>query len=298
MKTSHSMQLPTPLRRVLSAPKTLLCLLLLAAEPLLAEDVARLTGVTRASHDIQLSLPVEGVVADILVQEGQRVAAGESLLQLENTLQAVEAKRREIIKNDTARIRSLEHNLAIISSLLKASETLYGESGSISEDEVKKLDMQHATLAGELQGLKMQKKRETVEHEAALEEMKRRILTAPRAGIVSEILVEEGEWATPQQAVVRLVDPSKCYLELHIEERFARAYTVGDAVPVYMPMGSQEQQIEGRVLFVAPIADQASGLVRLKIGFDNIKSEVWPGLSAFILPASDSQIAIGEADAR
>lgn len=288
-------------KRIIATPlrfgKFLLCLGACLA-PLALADGVRLTGVTRASHDIQLSLPVEGVVASVLVQEGQRVDAGESLLQLENALQAAEAKRREIIKNDTAQLRTLEHNLSIVKSLLEASTALFGESGSISEEEVKKLDMQHASLAGELQALQMQKQRETVEYEAALEELDRRTLTAPRSGIVSEILVEEGEWTTPQQAVVRLVDPSQCYLELYVEERFARTYVAGDTVPVLMPVGSEEREISGRVLFVAPIADQASGLVRLKIGFDNNDGEVWPGLSASILlPQDDAPVVIGDADA-
>jgi len=284
---------------VLISAKYILFFLILFSPPGMAEAL-RLTGVTRASHDIQLSLPVEGVVSRILVEEGQRVAAGESLLQLENALQKAEARRREIIKDDTAHIRTLKHNLDIVKSLFENSKALYGETGSISEEEVKKLDMQHATLSGELKALEMQKKRELVEYQAALEDLKRRTLTAPRAGIVSEILVEAGEWATPQQAVVRLVDPEKCYLELHVEERFARAYKAGDTVPVFMPVGSSEQQIEGHVLFVAPIADQASGLVRLKIGFDNNDGEVWPGLSASIEPRqqSASQVAIGDGDVR
>lgn len=259
----------------------------------------RFVGVTRASHDIQLVVPVEGVVAKVLVAEGQRVAKGETLLSLDDALQQAEAHRRELIKEDMSRINTLKHNVEIVKSLLDASRALFGESGSISEEEVKKLEMQHISLQGELFSLQAQKKREAVEYQSALQDLQRRTLAAPRAGIVSEILVEAGEWATPQQAVVRLVDPSECYLELHIEERHARAFRAGEDVAVTMAIGAEPQQIPGHILFVAPIADQASGLVRVKIGFNNRDGEVWPGLPASVaLPDNPSGLAVGEADAR
>lgn len=245
-------------------------------------DTPKFIGVTRASHDVQLALPVEGLVTRIEVEEGQRVEAGQSLLHLDNQLQASEARRRELIKDDTAQIRTLEHNLKIVKSLLEASRQLFGETGSISEEEVKKLEMQYVTMDGEYQSLLMQKKRETVEYQAALEDLKRRTLSAPRAGIVSEILVETGEWATPQQAVVRLVDPQQCHLELQVEERFARHFSPGADIPVLIGSVGDEREIAGRVDFVSPVADQASGLVRVKIGFDNRAAEIWPGMPAAV----------------
>ena len=62
----------------------------------IAESDRVKTGITYAKHDIDMSLPVDGVVEKIHVKIGDRVAAGEPLFTLKN-LEA-EAEKKQIIK--------------------------------------------------------------------------------------------------------------------------------------------------------------------------------------------------------
>ena len=122
----------------------------------------------------------------------------------------------------------------------------------------------------------------SVEVQIANTEVQRRVLYAPISGIVTDVRVEVGEWARAGEAVVRLVDPSRCYLVVNIEERFARRLTVGSATTVFVATGAEEIPTPGQVVFVSPVADRASGLVRVKIEFANHDGHLWPGMPASI----------------
>lgn len=242
----------------------------------------RFVGVTEPIHDLKLSVPVEGIVASVSVREGQRVQAGAELLRLDDRLQRYEAQRRKAILDDRAKLETARHNEAVLASMLETTRSLYQQTGSVSAEEVKRLEIQHANALGELRALEQDEIREAIELDIARRELERRALQAPRGGRVTMVGVSVGEWARPGEAIVRIVDPSRCYLVVNIDERFARLLKEGDQIPVYVTAGDQELERAGQVLVVSPVADPASGLVRVKIEFGNEDGEIWPGMPASI----------------
>lgn len=256
-----------------------ICSLLLVTS---AQANQRFIGVTEAIHDVELSLQVDGIAAAIKVEEGQRVKEGAELLRLDDRLQAYESQRRRVVLEDQSRLQTARHNEAILASMLKTSRELFDRTGSVSAEEVKKLEMQHANALGELQALEKEEKREAIELDIAKTEVERRALYAPISGVVTDVRVEVGEWARAGEAVVRVVDTSRCYLVVNIEERFARQLSAGSETSVYVATGNEELLTPGKVLFVSPVADRASGLVRVKIEFANQEGKIWPGMPASV----------------
>ena len=259
--------------RTLAAAALLVCLSAPAAR---AGSVFE--GIVKPIHEVELAFPLDGVIARIFVKEGARVSRGERLMQLDDSLQKLEVSRREAIYLDRAEIESNKKNLPILKGQFEGSRELFQKSTAVSRDEVQNLEMQYYTLAGKIDVAEARKAQEKIEFEIAREMLAHYTLSAPFTGVITDIKHEVGEWAKSGGAMVTAADTSVCYAEFNIEERYARTLRVGNLVPLRVHEGSELVKKTGRVTYIAPVADKASALVRIKVEFENRNGRTVPGV--------------------
>lgn len=239
-------------------------------------------GIVKPLHEVALALPLDGVVAKILVKEGARVKKGDGLIQLDDTLQKLEVSRKEAINNDRAELEANKKNVLIVEGLLATSRELYRKSAAVSRDEVNNLEMQYHSLAGKIEMAEARKKQEGIEFQIARELLSRYLLVSPVNGYVTAIKRDVGEWVKTGEIIVTAADTSVCYAEFNIEERYARNLRADKQLPLKVREGDALVQRTGRVIYVAPVADMASALVRVKVEFDNRNGKTVPGVLAQI----------------
>jgi RND family efflux transporter MFP subunit len=239
-------------------------------------------GVIYPTRDLTLSVSVSGVVSRVPVKIGQRVRAGQPLLELESDLQAIELRRRRTILEDLSEKTSIEERHRILERLFKDATKLYEQTGSISREELMKLQIELVSVAGRRDQLLLEKKREQHEVDLALQEKQMRVLVAPVSGVVTSIKVDTGEWATPGQPIVRLVDESTVELRTNLSQAAARLLNRGDAIEVVLDDPAQPTPLQGKVGFLSPVADAASGLVELRITLPNGERRIRPGVKGRI----------------
>ena len=109
-----------------------------------------------------------------------------------------------------------------------------------------------------------------------------RLLEAPIAGVVTAVEVDVGEWATPGQPVVRLVDESEVELRVDLSQAAARRLKVGDGVQARLDDLGADGAVSGRVSFLSPVADAASGLVEMRVRIPNADRRIRPGVKGRI----------------
>ncbi len=240
-------------------------------------------------HDITLSAGVAGLVMKRLVLPGQSVKANQVLLQLDDRLQTIESDRRKVIFEDQSELVAARERTRILSTLLKDARAVFKETGSISKDELLRLEAEHVASSGRMDQLVAQKKREKLDYESAERERLQRHITAPINGVVTKVIPQVGEWAKPGDPIILLVDPSTAVLRLAIPHAEAGALKVGSNQSIQMESGSAVPQITGRVTFVSPVADPASGLVQIEITFSNPKRGIKPGIKGSIEVSSTGQ---------
>ncbi len=68
----------------------------------------------------------------------------------------------------------------------------------------------------------------------------------------------------------------------NIEERLGMKLTKGQSVHLEIQTGSKSLKKKGTIVFVSPVVDPASGLLKVKAQFDNSGGEIWPGVSGFM----------------
>lgn len=240
-------------------------------------------GLVYSEHDIQLSAPVVGLVQRLLVQPGDRVVAGQNLVELEDSVQRIEVKRRtHVFRDNTEYVASVER-LELASKLWKISQEVNAATQSISEEELLKMQLEISGAAGKVAQLKAQKKREQIELEAAQAEVALRTLRAPVAGVVTDVLFDPGEWARLGEVVLKMADLSHVELRLNVPPAFAARLKKGDALSGFFE--SSKNSVMGVVKFVSPVVDAASGLVDVRVRFPNPTGEVRPGLKGTVRAA-------------
>ena len=165
-------------------------------------------GLLQPLHDVTLSSGVGGVVASRRVRPGSQVRAGQVLMVLDDRLQSVEAERRRVILDDTSELKATEERLRINRGLYEDAKKVFEKTGSISRDELARLEAEYLATQGRLEQLQAQKKRERLEQQGAVQEQQMRQLVAPVAGVVTKVDIEPGEFAKAGEPLVRLVDAS------------------------------------------------------------------------------------------
>lgn len=235
-------------------------------------------GIVYPSRDLALSLGVGGLVSVVNVEVGKKVEAGQVLLSLDDRLANIEVERRRVVAEDRSELRTLEDRLAILDELYGNAAKLFELTGGISQEEVQKLKLEISDTRGRIEQFKTRKVREVLEYKAAEQERLSLRLLAPVSGVVTRVDLDVGEWSKPGEAVLQMVDTSKCYLRASVSNAAARNLKLGAIMPIQID-GAAHASIKGRLSYIAPVADAASGLVELRVMFDNPRGQVRPGAS-------------------
>jgi RND family efflux transporter MFP subunit len=227
------------------------------------------TGVVKSNYDINLAFPIDGIVGKVLVREGVRVQKGQELMRLQDEMAKLEVLRRKLVWEDYSGINNAEKEVGLLKQVYDATKALYERSGSVTKDEMIGVEVRYLSSFGKWQGLLESKKREEIEYRMSEEMLSQHVLRAPVDGIVVAVDIEPGEWARAGEVVLRLVDPAICYVETNILIENRHFLPVGTKVA----LGNRR----GEVVFVSPVADQGSGLVQVRIKFENSDGGIIPG---------------------
>jgi RND family efflux transporter MFP subunit len=241
------------------------CLILLAGlAPARAATISA-TGLTEPILDAVLSTPVTGIVQARKFQEGAFIKEGTVLVELDRGLEELEVARRQLA-------------LEPLKSDLEASQFLFKQpKSSVSKEllDKKQLDFDVALA----------------EHELAREQLRRRSVIAPFDGTIIDFFVQLGEACQIQQPILRLVDTRRCYFVSHVESQTGYALKVGQAVELEIEAGRNPVRLTGKISFVSPVVDPASGLLKVKVIFENPDGAIRPGVAGkmFFQEASYAQ---------
>lgn len=236
-------------------------------------------GVVYSDKSLTLSSGVSGLVDDVLVTVGTPVKRLERLVALERKIQQLEVDRRYVILKDNSEVEAIRQKQEIISGKLKVAEHLYHNSKSISKDELDELLIESINLKGRFDQLKAQKEREKVEYQLSKAELSQREIFAPVDGIITKVHLKEGEWVRSGDPLIEMVNIDEVYIKLNVSDAVARKLAVGRKVSVDI---ENIKPVLGKLTFIAPIADSASGLVEMKVLVKNKNHLIRPGIKASV----------------
>ncbi|HUP45474.1 MAG TPA: efflux RND transporter periplasmic adaptor subunit, partial [Thermoanaerobaculia bacterium] len=214
-------------------------------------------GTVNACRRARLAPPSGGAIAALPVREGDRVQAGQVLLELWNEDTAAQA-RVAVEQSRSAVLRAEEVCVSAATAAREADRArkLHGD-GLLPDEQVDRAISSATTLRAACNAARADVQQGEARVAAARATLTRTVLRAPFAGVVAKITGEVGEFTTPSPPgiptppAVDLIDDSCLYVSAPIDEVDVARVRVGQ--PAYITIDALPgQRFAGRVRRVAP----------------------------------------------
>ncbi|HVP57664.1 MAG TPA: efflux RND transporter periplasmic adaptor subunit [bacterium] len=232
-----------------------------------------------------ISAKITGKVAEVLIDEGMHVEAGQVLARLDESdalavlrsAQADSAVAAAALEDLVVREANAARNLKRLQEL--------GTKNLVSDEN---LDDAQTAVASYQAQTKLAQERVTAARRSVQigrQGVENCVVRAPFAGIVVSKDAQPGEMVSPISAgggytrtgIATIVDMSSLEIEVDVNESYIARVTAGQRVQAVLD-AYPEWQIPATVRTVIPTADREKATVKVRIGFDQLDSRILPDM--------------------
>jgi RND family efflux transporter MFP subunit len=233
-----------------------------------------LSGSVRARTASLVATEVEGLVAQMLVREGDRVRSGQPLARLRTA--PLDLRRRAAV----AGLKEAEARLKLAERGLARARELFG-SGAIAQQQLDEASYEVDAWQGRVERLGA----EIAQIELDLE---RSAVPAPYAGVVVARRCDVGEWLEVGDPVAEMISLDDLEVEVEVPERYFHELKTGETATVRFE-SLPGVEVEGRIAAVVPRADLQARTFPLRVRFGAGGARVGAGMLAQVsLPVGDA----------
>ncbi len=263
--------------------RIVICLILLApsqvvlaeapvrVEPVSSHTIvqqANVSGTVTSPRSALLSTAVAGLVQEIVVDEGHRVEAGDTLLSLDAELAELSLDRAR------AEVRQSETALADARRRFADAEAV-GAERAIARTDIESLRAEvlsdEAALAASRAALR--------EQDAIVA---RHTLKAPFAGVISARNTEQGEWVNPGDGLLELVATSNLRFDFRVAQEYFAALTTDTPVEIALD-AVPDRTLRGRIDAIVPVKNPGARTFLVRVLTDDVGDgnalAITPGMS-------------------
>lgn len=222
--------------------------------------------ITRPSQDSILTFggPVE--TRRILARGGDRVRQGQIVIQGRDDEQQAALEVQRVRATDRSDVLTAEASLELAQSRFDAAEEAKAkEAINPSEYDERRIGLKAAKIA--LQAAEQRFKEEGLRLKQIEEQIKRFRLEAPFDGIVQEVMAELGQTTDERGPVIRIINIDPLYIDVpvRIDQTITLNLQPGKPAWLLLDVPGEPVVLNGKVLYVAPGADSASGTRRVRV---------------------------------
>ena len=228
--------------------RSLVPLLTALAAPLV-QAASPYIGYSEPYRIITVSAAEPGIIAELLVKEGDTVKTGQVLARLNNDVFAAELQiaRAEAEQATSRGSRIME----------------LARSGKATPEEAQRAQTEMSIRDAHVRRISAQ--------------IENRTMRSPVDGIVTDVKRDPSEAVSPAQAqVLTVVQIDKLVLNLFLPPEKTKSLQAGASLPIAIE--GTADKITAAVEFVSPVIDAASGTVRVKLVIDNSAGHLRAGL--------------------
>lgn len=218
------------------------------------QSVIQLVGTVESPRISMLSSEVEGLVKNILFDEGDFVNKGDLLVALEDSQLRIllEEAREKVVENRAIWERAEDE--------LKRNDELYK----------KKVISERVYIDSKLssEAAKSAYNRSKIAVQLLEDRMKKKKIFSPFAGVVIEKFVERGEWIQQGKNIAKLVQVDPLRIEVLVPEEVIPQVKKGDPARITFD-ALNHGNTEGKVSFILPVADSKTRTYPVRIELKN-----------------------------
>ena len=221
-------------------------------------DTSQYLAILKSRHSAILNPQVEGQVTKILVKSGDRVKAGDPLLQIDPM------KQEAMVSGQDAARAAQEANVRYAKISLERAQKLFA-AGVISKQDFDNAQTSYDAAVSQLKSLEEQVRQQRVE-------LHWYRVSAPMDGIVGDIPVRVGDRVTVSTLLTTVDEPGA--LEAYIYVPGSRAKELRLGLPVKLTDGQGVVQAETEIRFISPQVDPETQAVLAKAAVGNTRTHL------------------------
>jgi RND family efflux transporter MFP subunit len=245
--------------------------------------VLNASGYVTARRKATISAKITGKVAEVLIEEGMRVKAGQVLARLDNSNLKTSLDVAES-QLDSARL-----NLDETRALLKQADNEFRRATQLANQKIASqsdLDKAESDAVSIKARLARQEQDVTVaERQLAMwkQQLDDAIIRAPFDGVVTTKDVQPGEMISPVSAgggftrtgVCTIVDMESLEIEIDVNESYINRVAADQPVEATLDAYTT-WKIPCKVIAIIPTADRQKSTVKVRVGFDKLDPRILP----------------------
>lgn len=225
--------------------------------------------ITKPSADLALTFVRPGRIAEMLVKEGDTIKPGQLLARQEDEAELIELRGLKAQADDTTRVRAAAAQLDSKKEDLKRYEWAAGE-GAATQFEVEHARLEVVIGELSLELAKFQHEQDQFKYEQTKAQVDRLRLLSTVTGRVETIIKRAGESPNAQENVMRVVSIDPLWVDAPVPLALGMRLKVGDPAQVIFTTLGREV-LDGKVSFIAAVADAASGTITVRLEIANPK---------------------------
>lgn len=223
-------------------------------------------GTTAPSQSRQVGFDIRGVVAEVKVERGSRVKAGDVLMRLDDSEERAQLEVA-LLRTDVSK------QLAEAEARVKLAEVQYGrekanfDKGVSSEGLVQEREAELLVAQARLAQVEQEGKIAKAQHFAQLKRVEKYTRHSPIDGVIREITRREGENVDETRPVLEIVSIDPLYIDVRlVPTDVVRKLSVGQSIEVRYGAGSWKS---ATVNFIDPVGDARSGTRYFRLELPN-----------------------------
>ncbi len=224
----------------------------LIAKDTVLNHYINLQGTVASDQNVTLNPEMGGTITAVLVKEGQRVSAGQTLVKFDD--------------------QSLHDRVNEVQTQLNLATTTFERQANLWNQKIGS-EMQYLQTKAQKEGLEKTLK-------SIYTQINKMRITAPFSGIVDEIFFKKGELTGPQSPVLRLINLSKMYVEVEVPETYLKSIKKG--TPVILDFASIGKKINAKINEVSNYINPDNRSFKVRINLNNQDGALKPNLLANI----------------
>lgn len=242
-------------------------------------------------RSVEIAAAEMGTLANLAVEEGQEISAGDLLANLnEEVLAASLAVAKDMssaegqLKSAKAELRMQKERYDKILGLQKRRHA--------SQTEVDRAKAQLEIAEAKLESVQDDLRAKELDIQRIQAQLEQRRLRSPIDGVVTNVFKDVGEFVSPNDPKVLKVvqlNPLRAIFLVPQEQ----THRLREGASVTLSLG--EKSIAGKVEYVSPTADAQSGTCRVKIRINNEYNDLASGLPCYLegfsATSDDSKLA-------
>lgn len=220
--------------------------------------------------------PATGIIAEVNVDRGDWVEAGQQIARLDTVLQDLAVRNAELRAQSRAELEAAEARVVFLRARLERNSTLVTQN-VVTVASVEEIQTELAVAENDLLSAQQAIEIAELELEIAQADRARRVVISPIAGYVTERTLSAGEYWGEDKSIVTIAGVDQLYVEA-IADLAAFALAQVGASAMVKPEEPIGGQYDARIAVVDQVFDAASGTFGVRLVLDNSERLLPAGL--------------------